>query len=109
MKIIKLDDRRYPKQLLKIKNPPKELYVMGDESILNNKCVAIVGSRNMSEYGREVTKKIVKDLTLAGICIVSGMAVGADTVAHKETIKNRGKTIAVLPCGLNNIYPKKYF
>lgn len=105
MKTIKIEDKNYPKQLLNIKNPPKVLYVMGDETILNNKCVAVVGSRNMSEYGKEITKRIVKDLALAGICIVSGMAVGIDSVAHTTCLDYGGKTIAVLGCGLNRVFP----
>lgn len=105
MKIVGIDDINYPKLLRKIKNPPKKLYVMGNENLLNEKSVAVVGSRNMSEYGKKITKIIVKELSEAGICIVSGMAVGIDAVAHKTCLDYGGKTIAVLGCGFNKVFP----
>ena len=105
MKIINCEDSQYPVTLNSIPNKPKTLYTLGDLSILNMPAVAVVGSRNMSEYGKNITKQIVKDLTKAGICIVSGMATGIDTVAHTTCLENGGKTIAVLGSGLNRIFP----
>ena len=92
MKKIKSDDNEYPKRLKEINNPPKTLYADGNIEILNNKSIAVIGSRNMSSYG----EKIVKDLVESGVCIVSGMAVGIDAVAHRTCLENGGKTIAVL-------------
>ena len=107
IKIINWEDNIFPENLKCIKNPSKKLFYEGDINLLNSLCFSVVGSRDLTNYGRRIEEKFVKELSLRGITIVSGMAVGADTVAHKETIKNRGKTIAVLPCGLNNIYPKE--
>ena len=105
MKLLNIEDEKYPKLLKKIKNPPQKLYVKGNENILNSTCITVVGSRNMSEYGRKITKEIVKELVLSGMCIVSGLAVGIDTIAHQTCLENNGKTIAVLGSGLNKIFP----
>ena len=105
MKILMQKDLDYPKALKNIRNSPLELYVEGDVNCFNMPCVTVVGSRNMSEYGRNMTRKIVKELVEAGVCIVSGLAVGIDTVAHKTCLENGGKTIAVLGSGLNKVFP----
>ena len=107
MKIIDINEKEYPKVLRKIENPPKKLYVEGDEKILNSNCIAVVGSRKNTKYGEKWCKKFVKELVKYDLKIVSGMALGIDWVAHKEAIKEGGKTIAVLPSGLKNIYPKE--
>ena len=105
MKTLKPDDLHFPQSLKNIKNPPQELYVKGNVDCVNMPCVTVVGSRNMSEYGKKMTKQIVEELTKAGVCIVSGLAVGIDTVAHETCLENGGKTIAVLGSGLNKVYP----
>ena len=107
IKCINLEDNIFPENLKCIKNPPTKLFYEGDINLLNSLCFSVVGSRDLTNYGRRIEKKFVKELSLRGITIVSGMAVGADTVAHSETLKYNGRTIAVLPCGLNNIYPKE--
>ncbi len=107
MKIIDINEKEYPRVLRKIENPPKKLYVEGDEKILNSNCIAVVGSRKNTKYGEKWCKKFVKELVKYDLKIVSGMALGIDWVAHKEAIKEGGKTIAVLPSGLKNIYPKE--
>lgn len=107
MKIIDINEKEYPRVLRKIENPPKKLYVEGDERILNSNCIAVVGSRKNTKYGEKWCKKFVKELVKYDLKIVSGMAIGIDWVAHKEAIKEGGKTIAVLPSGLKNIYPKE--
>lgn len=105
MKAITLKDHDYPKQLKDIKSAPQELYIEGDINCANLPCITVVGSRNMSEYGKNMTRKIVKELVEAGICIVSGLAVGIDTVAHETCLENGGRTIAVLGSGLNKVFP----
>lgn len=75
--------------------------------MLNSLCFSVVGSRDLTPYGKRIEKKFVRELALRGITIVSGMAIGSDTVAHIEALENGGNTIAVLPCGLKNIYPKE--
>lgn len=106
MRFITVDNIEYPERLKNIKNPPK-LYVEGNVELLKNDSIAVVGSRNASDYGKNMTKKFVKKLVEKGLCVVSGLAVGIDTIAHVECIKNGGKTIAVLGSGFKNIYPKE--
>lgn len=105
MKVIKIGDINYPKRLLDIKNPPKQLYVIGNEKLLNNNSIAIVGSRRCSEYGIKHAKEFTKAIADRNITIISGLAIGIDSVAHDVAKECRGGTIAVLGCGLNHIYP----
>ena len=104
---VKLVDSEYPKRLRDIKDAPKKLYVEGNVKILNTNSIAVVGSRNCTPYGERWCKKFIKELVKYDITIVSGMAIGIDTIAHDTALKYGGKTIAVLPSGLDNIYPSK--
>ena len=106
---ISIKDKQYPEQLRKIYTPPLKLYVLGNKEILNQKGVAIVGSRNATEYGKKIAMKISKELSQNRINIISGLALGIDTYAHLGTIqeKSLGKTIAVLGSGIDEIYPKQ--
>ncbi len=106
IKTINLEDKNYPLLLKKIFNPPQVLYLRG-EILENEKCFAIVGTRRCSEYGKSVAFLIARDLSKAGLTIVSGMAIGIDTYAHKGTIDVDGRTIAVLGTGIDkqSIYP----
>lgn len=110
-KIEKIDCKSmdYPKKLLKISNYPKLIYAIGNTSLLNSnkKSVAIIGSRNCTEYGRNVAFKFANDLSKTGITIISGMAIGIDALSHIGAMEEIGKTIAVLGGGLNKIYPKE--
>ncbi len=105
VKIIKKDNKKYPKRLKEIRNPPKELYVLGDELLLNKVSIAIVGSRDCDEYGKIQTQRFASYLSQKGICIVSGLARGIDSYAHYYSKDKAGKTIAVIASGFNNIYP----
>ena len=107
MKKIEIGDKSYPKNLLNIFEPPKVLYVMGDETILDNFGIAIVGSRNASEYGKSITKSLAYSLAKHNVNIISGMAKGIDEEAHKGALMANGKTIAVLGGGFFHIYPKE--
>ena len=105
---IKKEDKDYPESLSKIKNPPKELYAMGNIELLNKKeIIAIVGSRNCTEYGRKHAYLFSNEMAKQGITIISGMAIGIDSSAHLGAVEEKGKTIAVLGGGLNDIYPKE--
>jgi len=104
---IEINNKEYPKQLLRLKNPPKELYAIGNISLLQKKIVAIVGSRKCSNYGIEYAKKFATALSKNNITIVSGLAEGIDTIAHKYSMKNKGRTIAVLASGFEHIFPKE--
>lgn len=98
----------YPEHLLKLIDPPAVLYMKGDHKILSNKLkVAIIGSRNATAYSREAMSLIVPPLVKNNTVIVSGLAKGADTMAHEATIAYGGKTIAVLGHGLFHLYPKE--
>jgi len=107
VKEIKYEDKFYPNSLRNIDNPPQKLYVLGDETILNNECLSIVGSRNCTEYGAEMAIKFAKELAQMGVTIVSGMARGIDSQAHLGAIEAGGKTIAVLGSGFNHVFPSK--
>ena len=101
-----LQDKEYPKLLSQIKNPPFVLYGKGNAGILQeDKFIAIVGTRKITQYGRQVTQMVAKDLVEAGFVIVSGLAVGVDSVAHATTVENDGKTIAVLGSGVDCCSP----
>ena len=102
-------DSIYPESLKSMKNPPILLYYMGNMPNLNNKiCVSVVGTRKMTEYGIRSGYKISYELASAGAVVVSGMALGIDSVAHAGAIGGHGTTIAVLGCGIDVIYPKQH-
>lgn len=105
VKIISIEDKNYPERLKYIYNPPKKLYVLGDETLLNKTAIAIIGCRNCSEYGKKVAYQFSQELSQKNIVIISGLARGIDTYAHQGTVCVNKKTIAVLGCGLNVIYP----
>lgn len=100
-------DKLYPKKLLQIKDRPNKIYVVGNIELLNNKSIAIVGSRISTTYGEYYAAKFAKEISKKGITIISGLAKGIDTVAHQNSKQEKGRTIAVLGCGFNHIYPKE--
>lgn len=105
MKMIKIGEENYPRNLLNIEEPPKKLYVLGNEKILNDFGFAIVGSRNASKYGEEITKALAYGLAKQGVNVISGLARGVDTCAHEGTLLAKGKTIAVLGSGFRKYLP----
>lgn len=110
MNVIEINDKseKYPKRILQIKNHPKTLYALGNTDLLNKeRIIAIVGTRECTEYGRKVASYFSSELSKEDICIISGMAIGIDTAAHNMAIEEAGKTIAVLGGGFNHIYPKE--
>lgn len=99
-------EEAYPKKLLSIKEYPESLYCRGNIELLKrNKIIAIVGSRNCSEYGRKYARLFAKNLAKENVCVISGLATGIDSAAHDGAIGEDGKTIAVLGGGLNHVYP----
>ena len=104
---IRIEDDNYPEQLRKIENPPKQLYLKGNIKLLDTSGIAIIGSRECTRYGEKMAKKFAKELSLYGLTIISGLAKGIDSFAHIGCIEGTGNTIAVLPSGLNNIYPQE--
>ena len=104
--ILSLWDKEFPYLLKKIYDPPAVLYCRGLPMPTKEDCIAIVGTRAITPYGRSVTKQLAADFSVAGLTIVSGMARRIDTVAHKATLEAGGRTIiAVLGCGVDRVYP----
>ncbi len=87
--------------------PPEKLYVQGNINLLSKNSIAIVGSRRCTQYGIKYAEKFAKDLAKNNICIISGFAKGVDTVSHISALAEKGKTIAVIGTGFNNIYPEE--
>ncbi len=106
-KIVTLKNDDYPRRLKDIYDPPALLYLRGQLRREDELAIAIVGSRKTSPYGRWITEKIGEDLARHGITVVSGMARGIDSVAHKGALQGEGRTIAVLGCGVDVIYPSE--
>ena len=92
---------------MQLKKPPKTIWVEGDISLLEKPALAIVGSRKNTPYGRKIAKLFATQIAKQGIVIVSGLALGIDTIAHTYSKSSVGKTVAVVGSGLNKIYPEE--
>jgi DNA processing protein len=104
---ITINDAGYPELLKNIHKPPKQLYVNGAFAEQDAAAVALVGSRRASVYGLEMAEKLGYDLASRGVTVVSGMARGIDSAAHRGALKAKGRTIAVMGTGHGHIYPKE--
>lgn len=106
--IITINDDSYPKILKEIYDPPAILYIKGQFEPEDNFCLAIIGTRKPSSYGIQVALDLTNKLSTAGLTIVSGLARGIDTIAHKSCLEANGRTIAVIGSGLDapSIYPQ---
>lgn len=100
-------DEEYPKKLKNISGAPYVLFCKGNLSSANNLSIAVVGSRKATSYGKWTAEKFTRELSELGVTIISGLATGIDTIAHKTAIKCNSKTIGVIGCGINIVYPKK--
>ena len=107
IKMITIKDEEYPKKLLNLYDPPSVIYVLGDEGILNNPALAIIGSRKCSEYGKIIAKQFAYNISKQNINIISGLANGIDTYAHLGTNCAQKTTIAIIGSGLDVIYPQE--
>lgn len=105
IKCFSLADRDYPANLKTIAGAPPVLYIKGNILPQDDLAIAVVGSRNATFYGRQITEKFVFELSKNGLTIVSGLARGIDSVAHKTALDAGGRTIALLGCGLDMVYP----
>ena len=103
--VLTLDDPSYPSRLRQIADAPPVLYVKGDLIDADDWSIAVVGTRRSTPYGRQATERIVGDIAAAGVIVVSGLARGIDTWAHKAALARGGRTIAVLGSGVDRIYP----
>ena len=101
-------DEGYPRRLAEVDNPPPVLYLRGELQPEDEWAVAIVGTRRMTAYGRQVTEELARRLAASGVTIVSGLARGVDGVAHRIALDAGGRTLAVLGSGLDRIYPPEH-
>lgn len=106
--LVTLADETYPKQLLEINSPPAILYGLGNIRLLNQPCIAVVGSRNPTPQGEKNAEDFAENLCQHGLCVVSGMALGIDGAAHRGALKANGTTIAVIGTGLDIVYPSRH-
>ncbi|RNC71414.1 MAG: DNA-protecting protein DprA [Desulfuromonadales bacterium] len=106
VRVVTLLDDEYPPLLREIADPPPYLYVKGSLAGLG-RTVAVVGSRRASSYGRTVTERLAEELARHGVTVVSGMARGVDTAAHRGALTGKGHTVGVLGCGVDVVYPSE--
>jgi len=104
---VTMGDARYPELLRQIFDPPVVLFARGNAALLNTLSLAIVGTRRPTPYGSAVSERFSGDLARAGLTIVSGMARGIDTAAHRGALVAGGNTVAVLGCGVDVVYPSE--
>jgi len=103
-------NKLYPNQLNRLHKPPNILYISSNawEDIYNMPMLSVVGSRKPTAYGAAICAQLVREVAAKGVCIVSGLALGTDSIAHSAALEVGGRTIAVLPSGLNKIYPRTH-
>lgn len=106
VRIITRNDPEYPQSLLAIHDPPLVLYVRGELESRDSKAIAVVGTRRPTYYGKDVAARLSGQIAEAGYTVVSGLAAGIDTIAHRQTLIMKGRTIAVVGCGLKHMYPE---
>lgn len=107
IELITIKDKEYPEKLKNIDNPPICLYTLGNKKILGPKSIAVVGSRDCSDYGKTMAQAFSYLLAKNSIAVISGLAKGIDTAAHVGTLQAKGKTIAVIGTGMDLVYPKE--
>ncbi len=103
--LISIHDPRYPQRLREIFDPPLLLFAIGRTELMDSHGIAIVGTRRPTPYGVAATERVSADLSRAGLTIISGMARGIDTAAHRAALAEGGETVAVLGCGVDVLYP----
>lgn len=108
IKIVCKFDDDYPQSLFDLDDAPYILYYKGDLSLTNRPCLSVVGTRKPTSYGRAITERLVRDVASAGVVIISGLAYGIDSIAHRKCLEVGGKTIAVLAGGFDHIYPNEH-
>jgi DNA processing protein len=108
VKVLTIQDSDYPRRLKEINQPPPVLYIKGSVNVEDDWAVAIVGTRRVTPYGRQVANEIAQFLAQNGVTVVSGLARGVDAIAHQSAIRAGGRTIAVLGSGVDVIYPPEH-
>lgn len=105
--LVTIYDEKYPEKLKQIESSPYLLYYKGSLEFINNISIAVVGSRKMTSYGMWAADKLTRELAEMGVNIISGLAIGIDSIAHKSALKSKAKTYGVIACGINVVYPKR--
>ncbi len=105
--LVTLDDPEYPQLLKQIYDPPVVFYIRGDASVLSKPGIAVVGTRHPTPYGIGMAERLSCDLSTRGIIIISGLARGVDTAAHRGAVAAKGKTVAVFGTGIDIVYPRE--
>lgn len=100
-----ITDKNYPQRLLNCYDSPAILYYKGNADLNASKIIAVVGTRNNNEYGKSICEKFIEELADENVLIISGLAFGIDSIAHKISLKNNLQTVGVLAHGLDTIYP----
>lgn len=103
-----LSDKDYPQRLLHCYDPPTLLFYHGQANLNASRIVAVIGTRNNTEYGKAITEKLIKELSVWQVLVVSGLAFGIDALAHKSALKNGLPTVGVLGHGLDVLYPPEH-
>ena len=103
-----LTNKNYPKRLLNCYDPPTVLYYKGHADLNTPKIIGVIGTRSNTDYGKQVTEKLLKELESSNVLVVSGLAFGIDAIAHKTALKNNLSTVGVLAHGLDTIYPSQH-
>ncbi|MCW3078813.1 DNA-processing protein DprA [Segetibacter sp.] len=103
-----INDKKYPQRLLNCYDSPTLLYYRGNADLNTSRIINIIGTRNHTDYGRQITEQLVNELQNQQVLIVSGLAYGIDAVAHKSAIQNNLTTVGVLAHGLDTIYPSQH-
>ncbi|MBI4059383.1 DNA-protecting protein DprA [Candidatus Microgenomates bacterium] len=105
IEVLTINDKLYPARLSQIDDAPMALYIKGEFKQEDEVCIAVVGSRKITNYGREAAYKLSSELAASGVTIISGLALGVDGVAHQAALDVRGRTLAVVGTGLDQVYP----
>jgi DNA processing protein len=108
IQVLTWEDPGYPQRLLEIEQPPPVLYVCGEIHANDAWAVALVGTRRVTAYGRQVTEELASGLAAQGVTVVSGLARGIDAIAHQAVLRAGGRTLAVLGSGVDQIYPPEH-
>jgi DNA processing protein len=101
-------DKKYPQRLLNCYDSPTLLFYKGNADLNNSKIVSVIGTRRNSDYGKQMTEELIRDLAIFNVLVVSGLAFGIDAIAHKAALKNDLSTVGVLAHGLDKLYPSEH-
>ena len=107
IEVLRFDDVNFPLQLSRIDDCPFMIFLRGNKTLLSYRMAAIVGTRNPSDIGKEVTRTMVQTLKVYDYAVISGLAKGIDSIAHKSAVELKLPTIGILGCGIDMIYPKE--